>query len=273
MIDLEGIRGLYGEDITLLFKGQEPFVEIRKGIPAGVLVENKDGKIICYLCNEWFDNLGPHLRSHKITNNKYREDFGFDRKTALCSRRFSNILSEKGRLSFIEDAGDRIRTMSKLRRKIKGRPKGSEERSQSKNRRNTCEEQIKARMDLLMNKFGNEISLRKVRKVDSGLAQYAYRHHGSWNNFVKQSGLEPNLTSKKKNRADLIYDLREYVSTYESSPWANGHDENGIRFTENKLNGFPHSVQPYLREFGSRRKLWQFCGIVKESGNERRLLY
>ncbi len=66
------IKEIWGQDVNLLFKGSEPFTEIEKDVPAGVILTNKEGKINCYICKKWFDSLGTHLRKHNLTAREYK---------------------------------------------------------------------------------------------------------------------------------------------------------------------------------------------------------
>ncbi len=254
------IKTLYGDDVTLLFKGREPFVEIKKGIPAGVMIENPDGNVMCYICKKFFDNLSPHLRTHDITNRNYKKEYGLNLDSALCSKRFSQNLSEKALKEWSINRDEKMKQIRSIGLMKIGRPKGCKKTYQEKNRMDTCEEQIKRRMELLLNKFGPTVSKRQADSTDAGLAAFAYRHHGGWNEFKKQFGLKADYSSQKKNQADLIYELRNFVKLNSALPWNR---------ESQRLLDFPFSKEPYIREFGSLIKAYAMCGVYRSSRSKK----
>lgn len=249
----EKIKTLYGDETILLFKGAAPFVEIEKNVPAGVILESKDKKVLCYICKKWFEQLGTHLRVHQIDARAYKKRFGFNRSAPLCSRSFSEKASNAARKSWEKDYESKVESIRSIGLMNYGRPVGAKRTIQDQNRLNTCDEQIKERMRLLVAKFGPDVTINEARTVDGGLVKITFDRFGGWNNFKSSLGLEIDTHSLKKNRANLIYDLRKYVLTHQKSPFRRGVKQEEI--------GFEHSLQPYLTEFGSLIKAYQICGI------------
>ena len=66
------------------------------------------------------------------------------------------------------------------------------------------------------------------------------------------------LGTPKKETANLIYDLREYVINYSRLPWYKGR----------LLNSFLHSVGAYQSHFGSLSRAWVHCGIQRVDLNK-----
>ena len=63
----------------------------------GVLLEI-NGKVICRTCGGRFERLGgKHLKTHSLTEGEYRQEFGLNRGTPLCSSEISRVLSERAR--------------------------------------------------------------------------------------------------------------------------------------------------------------------------------
>lgn len=259
MITNKDLQEKYGEDIVFLFKGDEPYVETH-GKPAGVLIE-KDNKILCNECGEWFSHLGYHLQAHDLNAEKYKEKYGFNRNAPLCSRETSNKLRESA-LKVKNDPIKRAKMIDSLKRgrtkEVQEKRTGTKKRMQGLNIRNACPEQMKQRYTLIIIKYGKDVSLNIIRKVDPGLDAYGCRHFGSWNEFKKSLGFEIDTSSKKKEKSNLIYDLREYVNTNKSLPWDS--------YTHGSINGFPHSKTPYVANWGSLRKAMFACGV--ECGSE-----
>ena len=55
--------------------------------PPGQLVADVDGaRVQCHVCGGWYPMLGVHVaRKHGMTGDEYREEFGLNRTTRLCS--------------------------------------------------------------------------------------------------------------------------------------------------------------------------------------------
>lgn len=263
MMTVEDIKRQYGSDSMLLFKGTEPFTEVETGIPQGVVISNGEGRICCYICGDFFERLNTHLRTHELSSREYKVRFGLNLDTALCSREHSRKMAEAGKKSWENDIeGHREKAMMMGRRKI-GRPRGVKKSMQEKNRMNTCDEQIKRRMELLVARFGPEVSLRQARESDSGLAMFAFRHFNGWSAFRQSFGLVANTSSEKKEYADLIYALREHASKYGKVPWKRGR----------RLENFPFSEMPYTRVFGSRKRAYFECGLESGLGGTLTIKY
>lgn len=259
MLTNDDLYEKYGKDIVFLFKGQEPFVEAL-GAPAGVLLE-RDDKVLCYECEEWFPQLQYHLRKdHKMKTDDYKEKYGFNRGAPLCSRKISKERSDLAYLQIDKDP-----TISRkvsigrahaLQITKKRKFERSNRRMQHANTRNTCPEQIKQRYRMLQLKYGNDVGLNVIRKVDSGIDGWAVRHYGSWNAFKEALGEPIDTSSYAKNTASLIYDLRKYVDEYARKPWDT--------YTHQALNDFPHSEQPYITRFKTINNALLIAGITGE---------
>lgn len=247
----EDIKEIYGDDVIILFKGSAPFTELTPHIPAGVVLENSEGKVICYECKDAFESLGKHLIfKHNMTGLEYKEKHGFNRKTPLCSRSLSAKLSEYA-LNNIEPIKERMLQARKETAKDNPGNKGIKKSVQSMNSRNTCPEQVLARVKLIIAKFGEDVDFRTVERHDPGLGELCQKRFGSWNQTKIALDITPNESNKRKDNADLIYDLRKFVTTNRMMPWYKGE----------RTSDFSHSRRAYLRHFGSMSKVRLICGI------------
>lgn len=68
----------------------KPFEEVKEGhgFKGVLLCDKKTGEIQCHICGGWFHWLQNHIHgSHKIKGDEYRERFGLEYNTALCSEK------------------------------------------------------------------------------------------------------------------------------------------------------------------------------------------
>lgn len=251
MITKQDLKIKYGDDITFLFKGEEPFTEAHNN-PAGMIIE-RDGKVLCYECGGWFETLGNHVKIHGMTSNEYKDKYGINRKTGICCKRVSKMRSDVAlNLGSVKYA---LSADRKTPKKTNKKPS-----MQRRNYFNTCPEQIKERMRMAVSRFGKDITVNQVKIVDSSLPKLARVHFGSWNKLKELMGLEINIMySDRKKKTDLIYDLREYILNKGKLPWSPLSID----------KSFPHSSRPYKHKWGSFSKAYEACGIRKyREGNK-----
>lgn len=255
----EDLYTKYGQNIVFLFKSEEPYYE-ENGIALGVLLE-KDDKVLCNICDGWFPALAPHLKIHDTNVKEYKENFGFNRATALCSRK----TSQKLRDAWAAAPNRRTHAKRQAKRLVANRKPtqgnfGGGTRMQNKNYYNTCPEQLKQRWLMIASKYGENVGLRTIRKIDPGLETRVRKDYGTWNNFRETLGLEVStfrLNAANRIKADLIYSMREYVQKYGELPFEN--------------NYFRHGRAEYLEAWGSMRRALLACGVwrpTKRRGGE-----
>lgn len=67
---------------------KEPFEQLEgavPGYPAGVVLKDDEGKLLCAYCGKTYDNLGRHAVSHGLTARTYKQEVGLLQKSALVS--------------------------------------------------------------------------------------------------------------------------------------------------------------------------------------------
>ena len=249
-ITIKQLKEEHGDNITFLFKGQEPFTPDQNGNPLGVLIE-RNGKIMCYECGKWFKSISSHLRSHNITAMEYKIKYGFNLSTGLCTKKISNeirnrIISNGNRppkltLEQCSFAGKKHKKRFPSMQYKNSRPNGG-----------TCPEQIKERIRLLIAMYGKGVTEAQARITDMGAVCWAYKYHGGWNKMRESIGLEK-TKMHRRCEAELIYDIREYVKENNSLPYFRGKP----------INGFKHGVCSYVKKWGSMTKAYLHCGIQR----------
>lgn len=256
MITKQDLKLKHGDDIIFLFKGDEPFTEAH-GAPAGMLIE-RDDKVLCYECNQWFAKLGGHLKTHNMTVDEYKEKYGFNKSSGLCSKKVSTQLSSKAHSHWktgkFQILPERMVGLEKGRLK---QPRKDKKTIQVKNRHNTCPEQLAMRMRMLIFKFGKDVTLAQAKTCDFGLAGIA-QTHGGWNAFKKKYGkMVYGISGKEREMkmAELIYEMRLFVNKHNRLPWYKK------KYDTKPLYDFPYSEGDYREYFGSKRKAWVACGI------------
>lgn len=263
MLKNEDLWNRYGTDIVFLFKGDEPYVETL-GHPMGVLIE-RDNKVLCNECENWFESLGGHLKTHNLTAPEYKKRYGFNKHAPLCSTVFSkkarqaSINARKRNPELLEKYKtglEKTHIIHRKKRELNQDPrKGTHKRMQALNARNSCPEQIRQRYRLLQAKYGKDVGLNTIRTVDSGVESWAVRHYGSWNNFKEALGEPIDTSSYRANIADLIYTLREYVAKYKELPWN--------VYTKACKHDFPYSHTPYKTQWDNMKRALLACGIIE----------
>ena len=61
----------------------------------GILLE-KDDKLLCHCCGEWFEELSRHVKAHGLTADSYRSMWGLNCTTALAGERLRAQRAELG---------------------------------------------------------------------------------------------------------------------------------------------------------------------------------
>ena len=70
-----------------LYNYKTPFMPSVSGVgfQGVVLFDSETNKVQCSICGEWFDFLGIHVKTHKLTVKQYKYQFGLNQETALMS--------------------------------------------------------------------------------------------------------------------------------------------------------------------------------------------
>ena len=69
-----------------------------------------DGRVICHICGNAFDKLGAHVyHTHKITSEKYKQQFGLNKNTKLTSKNYQAHMQQyitDDTVHFLQVAGE-----------------------------------------------------------------------------------------------------------------------------------------------------------------------
>lgn len=248
---------------------KSPFTPL--GAPLGVLIEREsDGKVACYECGEWFNNIAIHsIKSHKMKEGEYKEKWGFNAFTPLCSTRTSERMKD-GRQKLNEERKERWNKMvkgkdfqEKAHKKIDYK-KLKQHSMEYLNKKEICPVQVQERINNLLT-IDKDLKMNIARKYDSGLVNFAIMKYKSWNNFKKENNFAVNKvggqTEEKHTRfiteRSLILELRNYIQVHQKAPW---------KYVKKNLvtnSDFPYSGKTYIERFGSLNKMYAVAGIDK----------
>jgi hypothetical protein len=266
-ISLEQLEGQYGGDLVFLFKGSAPFTpsKDKPHIPMGVVLSREeDGRVLCYECEEWYDNVLSHVNHHhKMDTKEYREKYGLNRWTPLTSRRTSKKMAESRKARAAKQGKVMKKVWAEFRRTGRSpHPKGQKMSVQYRNQYNTCPAQLRGRMELLAAKVGRSPVISDAREHDPTLETSIKHYFGRWNEAKKAFGFDvikqgDSGVQAKKQEADLIYAVRAYVGQHGKLPWRAGARKNPKEFE--------HSNAVYARRWGSYRRAWAACGIAYDT--------
>jgi len=127
------------------------------------------------------------------------------------------------------------------------------------NRKGKCPAQYENRFQLMIERYGGNLCSRQLDKEDGSLRKWLSRTYGSFNEAKEEFKLKITPKSEIKEKANLIYDLRNYVKEYFSLPWDFSRKSKGNK----RENNFPHSLDSYLNKWGSMNKSLRHCGVKK----------
>jgi transcriptional regulator with XRE-family HTH domain len=109
--------------------------QARRSLPSpGAIRVNDDGtKIQCHVCGKWLGALPVHLRTHGMTAEAYKEQFGLARTTSL----WSPVTQEKQRIAAEERGQGEVGRQALIDGDLlgHGRPKGIRHRTQTRVRK------------------------------------------------------------------------------------------------------------------------------------------
>lgn len=234
---------------TLLYENyKEPLKPVEESEGYGyygtvALTEDKK-HVQCHICGDLFENLGGHLRGHKIKGRDYKEKFGLALRTALVGE---DVRRRRQELAVKPFNGELPAHLAEYNRKvqsgeIKHRVRGGDPLSlEKRNQLGLCPEQVLVKIRELADKLGHTPS------EDEFKAHYSYRYlgsiryqHGSYLKAVEKIGLKSAKELKEHTTEDLIKALQDF------------HQEHGrIPMTSDFSRGLLPSRNTYFYRFGS----------------------
>lgn len=256
----EEVRKKYPQrEIENVFKIEDPiFWEDKNLPPKGCLIrDRKTGEIQCHVCGGFFDHVGFHLarskkEGHRITAEEYKQKFSLTMSQALCSERYSKVLSERFRSETHLEHLNRVRKP--------GSYKGFKKRRQATldslayaNKHGICPDQIQSRWLVVADTIGKRPGVRAVQEHDPNLYSAIRRKHGNYNNFLKSISQEILQPSKKITKEKIIACFRRIVRTQKRRPKV-------VEFYNSQNYGI--GITAIYKRFGSFRRALVAAGVT-----------
>jgi hypothetical protein len=238
---------------------KEPLRKVEKGFGyEGALTFDVKGRLQCHVCGAMHDHLALHLRLHKMTAKKYREDFKLSPSTALISERQREDYKLQGFRKFNALTADQKAEMHKKSKERwrkwyenGGKAKMSKDRLslEVKNKRGICPDQLLALIKGVHDNLGHTpsqpefIDYYKTQRYMPPIK----RTFGSWAKAVKACGFElkqrrsPKGIKRKRYSDDELLDL------------LNGFylDTGRIPMSSDCRRGFLPDAKIFAKRFGS----------------------
>jgi hypothetical protein len=237
----------YPKSVIALYKPFPPLMEVKEGFGflGTVLLDTDENKIQCHLCGEWFSSLIPHLKpAHNMEVEEYKEEFGLNVTTPLCSPEVSRKLRKHMKRLRKRYPKRMTLTQKRIRNGIKASLNSPKRKNVSilyRNRSGRCPLQIKEALRRFAYKYGDDFSVRQLKKNNYRLWKAVEYWYGSFNLAKKAAGITIN---KKKEKIDDNY-LLEVLATFrkEKKRWP-------TIYKLDKDGTLPASTT-YIRHFGT----------------------
>ena len=230
--------------IETLYKAQPPFVQTEDShAPLGVLLWNiVTDRVKCHICGKWLKFINNfHLNTHAMSQELYREKFGFGSKIALCSRDVSAKMSAHNQKPTMKQ-----HRLKYLKPPIRGQKTSSgdsisrgKKMPSFRNAHASCAAQNNSRVNIIKNIVGRYPTVQDIRKLDFALSSLIQRRYGGLKNYYKLYEIEIKRRLGPPPQTDEFY--LSILRKYSIKPTA--------RLFASDLNGV--SVSSYRRRFGS----------------------
>ena len=236
----------------------ENYKEPLKAIPKtkghgyyGTIAATDDGMYIqCHICGHLYTNLSMHIRLHKISGEKYREEYGLATGTALVSELERE---RRQQLVFKPWDGKLPDHLVEYNRKVQSgeikhpgnKGKNGDKRGswtlEKRNKEGLCPDQVLEKIRELADKLG------RVPGEDDFRAEYGGRYmgsirfqHGSWTNAVHKLGMKTLGELRAPDSESLLTDLVDFKERHGRIP-----------MTSDFNRGLLRDRGVYIRKFGS----------------------
>lgn len=161
----------------------------------GVALEDfKSGKLQCYICGDWFETLGTHLKKHEMTCADYKRQFGLSQSTALKSKKMR--LAQSKIMIDLRKKNKSNNYSFKRKNVFAGNRKDNPKAEESRNKFGVCDLQIMAKVIELQKKLSKTPTLIDLKeKYGAGLIHQLNKRYGSYVAYCNQIGFEPNFSN------------------------------------------------------------------------------
>lgn len=243
--------------IRPLYSAREPFVKSESGFGYMGVVEydEKEDKVRCHECGEFFEYLWPHLRLvHRVGIDAHRIKYGLNFNQPLCGIK----LSEQRRLQMtekIQRIGHKAlkRRFKRSRKQAAPRHIGTATEAQ-KNKNGLCDLQMKTRYKIIEEDLGHQPTTQELRKIDHALLSAIERRYKTLNNFRALVGGQPMTAQdyQTKTEAEIVDSLVRWKKENGRTPVT--------RDFQKAINGYPQITTIY-GHFGSLKNALSLAGL------------
>lgn len=242
-------KGVLYNGQTLLYENyKEPLkaIEKRKGYGFyGTLAMTDDKQYVqCHICGHLFENVGGHLRIHKITAPDYKDRFELSQSTALVSEPVRERLQRQAVKIF---DGKLPEHLVEYNRKVQSGeikhtlPKRRTKSLEWRNKNGLCPDQVLDKIREHADELGRTPSLDEFQKRFGGkyIGSINFQH-GSWLKAVAKLDMVSAKANKEYTREDLIEKLQEFHK-----------EHNRIPMTSDFSRGLLPARNTYFHKFGT----------------------
>ena len=216
---------LYSGEVLVYENYKEPLKQIEKNKGYGyygTIAQTNDGEYVqCHICGHLFEHVGLHLRLHKVSAEKYKEDYGLAVGTALMS---DNAREEMQEEFAKRRAENRIRTelpvwLDEYNKKVQSgaiKHVGNKRREGSlplekRNKLGLCPDQVLEKIKELADDMGRTPSEDEFKRHYKGRFYHSITsQHGSYLKAVKKLGLKSAKELKEYTDEELLQALRDF---------------------------------------------------------------
>lgn len=269
---LNDIQRKYGESVYPLYKDQmhEPYTENDNGAGyAGVvLYDELEDKVQCSECGKWFKWITlTHLKSHKINSHaEYKQKYGLNKRTALCSKEMSKKHSVNARTN------PNIKKQQEIAKKLPkehfekmskighiSRSSFGQMTMQSYNKINLCDAQIASRWAIILEQLGHPPTEKDLNRLDMQLYKGIKSRYGNLTNASKALGIIINTKSDgSKKRWGFYYTDIKLISVLRN--WVVNNKKIPSSCGDLGRKGLP-AFETFQKYFGSWRRAKMMAGL------------
>lgn len=186
---------------TFYVNYKEPFTLVKDGYGAmGVLSTTADRDYVqCHICGYLFQNLGAHVRLHKLSAAQYKKEFGLSRKAALIGETVREILIKRYHNKILSSDENHAKAANALKDywlKVKSGEIGREMRKdwslERHNQSNNCPEQLLEKIRLLGKELGRVPTTKEWIQNTGHGHEVLKTAFGSYKKAIELAGYEPN---------------------------------------------------------------------------------
>ena len=169
--------------------------DIGFGFKGVILEDHASGKIQCYSCGKWFENLSTHIFfAHQLTASDYKRKFGLLQSTALKSKKMR--LDQSKVMIKMRKSDAKHRYKFEKNNVFAGNRKDKPKAVESQNKFGVCDLQIMERLTDLAKDLKKTPTLIDIKeRYGDGLIAIMSKRYGSYIKYCKDIGLDPNFSN------------------------------------------------------------------------------